>query len=57
MEQLLLIMISAFLSFIYSEILSIRKELNAIGDEVLKIKLFLPKRRSDISELDDSKMS
>lgn len=56
MEQILLLFISAFLSFLYSEISSLRKAVNELENEVLKIIHFLPKRSAERKE-DDSKMS
>lgn len=56
MEQILLLFISAFLSFLYSEVSSIRKSLNDLENEVLKMTHFLPKRSGERKD-EDSKMS
>lgn len=56
MEQILLLFISAFLSFLYSELSSIRKSVNELENDILKIMHFLPKRAGE-KEGEDSKMS
>lgn len=56
MEQILLLFISAFLSFLYSEISSIRKSVNELENDLLKIMYFLPKRSGERDD-GDSKMS
>lgn len=57
MEVLFGVVSSCLLGFILSEIKTLRYEVNQLENKILKMEMYIKKRKEDFGVQDDSKMS